>query len=227
VTDESWRCPLCNMLADDARQHLADVHGVGSGPDRFGLRKAAPPGQSAPRRGPRPLPPDTDDGPDGAAPSADDEAIIPPLTWRRAERPRERPLSIDGVVDGSGFPGRPARLPRRRAGGAREPGELPPAKPDPLPPEAAVLRLIVDTLDGVDASKLHDRLVALPAVESATMDLYARTIDLFIDRTRATPRHLVAQVAGRLRLPVRRAELHRSAPRGEPLGDETRIYIVE
>jgi hypothetical protein len=59
------------------------------------------------------------------------------------------------------------------------------------------------------------------------MDLYDRTIDLFIDRTRATPRHLVALVAGRLRLPIHRAELHRAAPRGERLGDETRIYVVE
>jgi hypothetical protein len=104
---------------------------------------------------------------------------------------------------------------------------VPPAKPDPLPPDAAVLRLICDTLDGIDVLKLHYRLVALPAVESATMDLYDRTVDLFIDRTRATPRHLVAVAAGRLRLPIRRAELHRAAPRGTPLGDTTRIYVVE
>ena len=51
VTAESWRCPLCNMLADDARQHLAEAHGLGSGPDRFGLRQAATQrGQSAPGR---------------------------------------------------------------------------------------------------------------------------------------------------------------------------------
>src|SRR3954447_13073002 len=67
VTAGSWRCPLCKELADDARQHLADAHGVGSGPDRFGLRDATRP---APGRGPRPLPSDEPaDDPDLAEPA--------------------------------------------------------------------------------------------------------------------------------------------------------------
>jgi hypothetical protein len=218
VTAESWRCPLCNAVADDARQHLADVHGVGSGPDRFGLRQAARPARPTPRVL-RPVTPDPYDPEDVLPSPADDEDAAPPLTWRKA------PRSVDADVPR--LPGRPVRLPSRRTLPPSEAPAVPPAKPEPLPPEAAVLRLICETLDGVDAAKLHDRLVALPGVESATLDLYDRTVDLYLDRSNATPRHLVAMVAGRIRLPVRSAELHRAAPRGERLGDATRIYVVQ
>jgi hypothetical protein len=219
VTAESWRCPLCNALADDARQHLADVHGVGSGPDRFGLRQAARPARPTPRKGPYPVMPDPRETEDDPPAAADDEVSEPPLTWRKVPRP------VD--ADAPGLPGRPVRLPARRTRPPSEPAEPPPAKPEPLPPEAAILRLICDTLDGVDAAKLHDRLLALPGVESATIDLYDRTIDLYLDHRKAAPRPLVALAAGRIRLPIRLAELHRAAPRGERLGDATRIYVVQ
>jgi hypothetical protein len=102
-----------------------------------------------------------------------------------------------------------------------------PARPEPLPPDASILRLICDSLDGVDASALHDRLAALPGVESVTIDLYARTVDLYLDRKRATVRPLVALVAGRVRLPIKSAELHQAAAPGQRLGEETRIYVVQ
>lgn len=89
------------------------------------------------------------------------------------------------------------------------------------------MRLIAGTLDGVDAAALQARLLDLPGVTSVTLDLYARTIDLYIDRERAVPPHLIALVTGRLRLPVHGAEIHRAPPRGEPLGDATRLYVVQ
>jgi hypothetical protein len=207
VTDGSWRCPLCKAFADDARQHLADVHGVGAGPDRFGLRDAARPRPTPPRGRsvPRPFPPDDADSPglDGES----DGVADPPLIWRRAPRPR--------------------RAPRRLPDLPLDPEAVKPAKPEPLPPDAAVLRLVCETLDGVDASVLHDRLVALPGVESAAIDLYDRTIDLYLDRERATVRPLVALVVNRVRLPIRAAELHRPAAPGQRLGDATRLYVVQ
>ena len=231
VTAESWRCPLCKALADDARQHLADVHGVGSGPDRFGLRDATrarppvPPGRSRPR----PMPPDDETpGQEGAS----DGAADPPLVWRRAPRPRppRRSGSEDGGASfGAGQIGQPARLrkPRPPLDLPLDPEAVRPAKPEPLPPDAAVLRLICDSLDGVDAAALHDRLLALPGVESVAIDLYDRTVDLYLDRQRVTVRPLVALVAGRVRLPIKTAELHRAAVPGERLGDATRIYVVQ
>jgi hypothetical protein len=207
VTTGSWRCPLCKAVADDARQHLADVHGVGSGTDRFGLRDAVRPRPTPPRGRsvPRPRPRDDEEAPglDGES----DGSAEPILTWRRAPRPRPRP--------------------RPRTDLPLDPEAVRPARPAPLPPDAAILRLVCETLDGVDAAALHDRLVALPGVESAAIDLYGRTVDLYLDRTKATPRHLVTLAAGRVRLPVRLAELHRAAPPAQPLGDATRIYVVQ
>jgi len=55
----------------------------------------------------------------------------------------------------------------------------------------------------VDAAVLRDRLLDLPGVESVALDLYARTADLYLDRERATPPHLVAMARERVRLPVR------------------------
>ena len=75
------------------------------------------------------------------------------------------------------------------------------ACPVPLPPDAAVLRLVCDTLEGVDALALRDRLLELPGVDSVALDLYARTADLYLDRRRATPSHLVAMARERVRLP--------------------------
>jgi len=225
VTAGPWRCPLCDTLADDPRQHLADAHGVGSGPDRFGLRDAARP---APGRGPRPLPADDAAGGDDLSVTGED---VPesPLVWRRAPRPRPRSGSsgTNGTASiGSGQASRP-RSPSRRTRSVDNAEDVRPARPEPLPPEAAVLRLVCDSLDGVDVAKLHDRLVALPGVDAVTIDLYDRTVDLYLDRARATPRPLVTLAATRVRLPIRLAELHRAAPRGERLGEATRIYVLQ
>lgn len=102
-----------------------------------------------------------------------------------------------------------------------------PAKPPPLPPDAAVLRLICETLEGVDAGVLRDRLLELPGVESVALDLYEGTVDLYLDRARASVRHLVAMASSRIRLRVKTAELHRAAERGQRLGEATRIYVVQ
>jgi hypothetical protein len=227
VTTGAWRCPLCNALADEARAHLADVHGVGSDRDRFGLRDAAKRQPSQPRR-------DQDqesDGDDGGSvrtptpfeppvwrrippaprrgrssrsisPSGDD-AADPPLTWRKAPRPASA---------------RPVR---------RDASEAAPSRPMPLPPDAAVLRLVCVSLDGVDAQALRDRLLALQGVESVSMDLFTGIVDLYLDRARATASHLVAMARERVRLPVRAAELHRAAEPGHGLGAETLIFVVQ
>jgi hypothetical protein len=104
--------------------------------------------------------------------------------------------------------------------------DVSPGRPIPLPPDAAVLRLVCDELAGVDVVELQGRLADLPGVESAAVDLYARTIDLFLDRRRATPSHLVALATERLRLPVVSAELHRAPDPGAALGEATRIFIL-
>jgi hypothetical protein len=223
VSFPTWRCPLCNTLADHAREHLADVHGVGGEQDRFGLRDAvrkprrsdADDEQAAPDSpsdesatdasggsfGPpiwRRIPP----APRGRRSPADDQTSESPLTWRRAPRPASS---------------RPRRVPTDGA----------PQKPIPLPPDAAVLRLVCETLDGVDAQVLRDRLLNLAGVESVAVDLYARIVDLYLDRTRATAPHLVALARERVRLPVRAAELHRAPEKGQPLGAATLIFIVQ
>jgi hypothetical protein len=104
---------------------------------------------------------------------------------------------------------------------------MPPARPVPLPPDAAVLRLVCETLDGVDAAALRDRLLNLPGVESVSLDLYGRTADLYLDRQRATPPHLVAMARERVRLPVRAAELHRAPEPGQSLGAATLLFVVQ
>lgn len=104
---------------------------------------------------------------------------------------------------------------------------MPPARPVPLPPDAAVLRLVCETLDGVDAQALGDRLLDLPGVESVALDLYMRTADLYLDRRRATPPHLVAMARERIRLPVRAAELHRSPEPGKPLDAESLLFVIQ
>ena len=224
VTAESWRCPLCHVLAESARDHLAEAHGVGGGQDRFGLRDAIkrdprrtnrddtpyepeedPPRETSPNFGApiwRRIPPAP--GLSGT-PRPDDPQLDQPLTWRKAPRP-------------------PSSSIRRRTG---EPSEAAPQKPIPMPPDAAVLRLICDTLDGVDAQKLGDRLRALPGVDSVALDLYSRTVDLYVDRGKASAAHLVALARERVRLPVRAAEVHREAARGQSLGAETLLYIVQ
>ena len=222
MTSEPWRCPLCNTLAESARDHLAEAHGVGGGQDRFGLRDAVkrdprrssrddtpfeleddPPRESVPNFGApiwRRIPPAP--GLSGT-PKPGDAQLDQPLTWRKVPRPSSS---------------------RRRTG---EPSEAAPQKPIPLPPDAAVLRLVCDTLEGVDAQKLSDRLRALPGVDAVALDLYARTVDLYVDRAKASASHLVALARERVRLPVRTAEVHREAPRGESLGAATLIYIVQ
>ena len=231
MTAGSWRCPLCHTLADDARQHLVEAHGVGSGPDRFGLRDAARPSS---RPGPRPLPADDRAEADDPLASGDplvsgDDTPEPPLVWRRVPRPRSRPTSrgANGIASIGSAQGSRPRPSSRRARSTDDVEDVRPARPEPLPADAAILRLACDDLDGVDVAKLHDRLVALPGVESVTIDLYGRTVDLYLDRARATPRHLVTLASTRVRLPIRLAELHRAAPRGERLGESTRIYVVQ
>jgi hypothetical protein len=139
----------------------------------------------------------------GPSRPANDDSSEPGLTWRRARRPpSSRPFSS-------------------------EPPEIAPAKPVPLPPDASVLRLICETLDGVDAQVLRDRLLNLPGVESVALDLYARTADLYLDRRRATPPHLVAMARERVRLPVRVAELHRTPEPGQSIGDGTLLFVIQ
>ena len=235
MTSPSWRCPLCNELADEARAHLADVHGVGSDRDRFGLRDAARRQPSRPGR-------DADhddtsadrsvDG-DGGGPAERSPATFEPPVWRRIPPPVPRQRRSSGpsrpATSESGEPGLTWRRGRRPASRrvTGEPSEPAPAKPVPLPPDAAVLRLVCETLDGVDAQALRDRLLDLPGVESVALDLYARTADLFLDRRRATPPHLVAMARERIRLPVRAAELHRSPERGESLGAGTLLFVIQ
>jgi hypothetical protein len=242
VTSELWRCPLCNTLAENAREHLSESHGVGSDRDRFGLRDAArrqspPPGRDADRA-------DRDDDADEPGPGARDEvgergverfgtAFEPPV-WRRVapstprrnrnggfSRPADDPFSDPPLT------WRKARRPSSTRRGAGEPAEMPPAKPIPIPPDAAVLRLVCETLEGVDASALRDRLLNLSGVESVALDLYARTVDLYLDRQKATPPHLVALARERVRLPVRVAELHRSPERGQSLGEATLLFVIQ
>lgn len=222
VTEDRWRCPLCNTLAESARDHLAEAHGVGGGQDRFGLRDTVKHGPRRTSRDDSPVEPDEDPprtpsssfGPPvwrrmppapshGQAPRPGDPQLNQPLTWRKAPRPVSS---------------------RRRTG---EPSESAPQKPIPLPPDAAVLRLICESLDGVDAQQMGDRLRALPGVESVTLDLYARTVDLYVNREKATAAHLVALARERMRLPVHTAEVHRAAQPGDGLGSGTLIYVVQ
>jgi hypothetical protein len=118
------------------------------------------------------------------------------------------------------------RFRRRRTSEPAEDADVAPARPMPLPADAAVLRLLCDELAGLDVVTLQGRLADLPGVESAAVDLYDRTIDLFLDRQRATPSHLIALATERLGVPVLSAELHRSPPTGARLGDDTRLAIL-
>ena len=161
-----WRCPLCGATAASGTEHLRAEHAVGAArEDRFGLRAAARPRPSPPRRG------------------------------------RRRP------------PGDEAEA-------------LPPTTPAPLPSEAAVLRLVCDTLEGVELADLQARLADLAGVDSVAIDLYERTVDLFLDRRRAAPPHLVALATERVGLPVVTAELHRAPAPSARLGPDTRLLVV-
>ncbi len=107
-----------------------------------------------------------------------------------------------------------------------EPPMGPPARPAPLPREAAVLRLVCESLDGIDPAQLQTRLAELQGVESAAIDLYERTVDLYLDRRRAAPPHLVTLATERVGLPVVAAELHRAPPSGARLGPSTLLFVV-
>jgi hypothetical protein len=232
VTEESWRCPLCQALADDARVHLAEVHGVGSDRDRLGQREALRRQTPPPRRNP-----DADGDSPGDGASSDRDPPRPPSfeppVWRRvAPTPsrRGRSSGLTRPTDDLSDPPLTWRRARRPASSRRSSGEsadAPPSRPIPLPPDAAVLRLVCETLEGVDASVLRDRLLDLPGVESVALDLYARTADRFLDRERAPPPHVVAMARERIRLPVRAAELHRAAEPGQPLGASTLLFVVQ
>lgn len=199
---------------------------MGGGPDRLGLRDAAR-RRSTPPPHPAPDEPVT---PPGVG--DDDEAGLgagPPI-WRRVPPARTRRTDGSAGADGSGpdlagwRTARPAgRRPRLRS----QPAELAPPRPAPLPPDAAVLRLVCDPLEGVDAGSLQTRLLDLAGVQSVAIDLYDRTVDLYLDRARAAPAHLVALATERLRLPVRSAEIHRAAAPGQKLGDETRLFLLK
>jgi hypothetical protein len=230
VTTESWRCPLCNALAESARDHLAQEHGVGSDRDRFGLRDAVRREPPAPSRDP-----DQDEAPpsrpENGAPERPRTTFEPPV-WRRVPpvAPRRRSGANRSNDDSSDEPGLTWRRARRPSSSRRttgEPPEMTPARPVPLPPDAGVLRLVCETLDGVDAQALRDRLLDLPGVESVALDLYTRTVDLYLDRRRATPPHLVAMARERVRLPVRAAELHRAAGPGQSIGAATLLWVIQ
>ena len=234
MTSPSWRCPLCNELADEARAHLADVHGVGGDRDRFGLRDAARRQTPGPGRDADQEREAGDGAADGLGSRPPERSPIPfePPVWRRIPTPPRRGRSPGpgrSTGDEPAEPGLTWRRARRPAGSrlSGEPPELAPAKPAPLPPDAAVLRLVCESLDGVDAQALRDRLLNLPGVESVALDLYARTADLYLDRRRATPPHLVAMARERIRLPVRAAELHRSPERGQSLGAGTLLFVIQ
>jgi hypothetical protein len=116
-------------------------------------------------------------------------------------------------------------VPRRRRRVPSEGVEGPP-EPRPIPPDAGVLRLVCETLEGVDLADLQGRLADLSGVESVTVDLYDRMVDLFLDRRRAAPPHLVALATERVGLPVTAAELHRTPPAGAKLGEETLLFVL-
>jgi hypothetical protein len=119
---------------------------------------------------------------------------------------------------------RPTPSSRRRA--PRAPAEEVPPRPAPLPPDAGVLRLCCQTLEGRDAGALQADLAALYGVESAAVDLYAGTIDLFLESRRAAPPHLVAVASERFGLPLMGAELHRLPTPGSRLGEDTRLVVL-
>jgi hypothetical protein len=208
------------------------VHGVGSDRDRLGQRDAI---RRQPSRPGRDTEPDGAGSGDGAASEREtprSPSFEPPV-WRRvAPTPSRRGRSSGPGRDGEDLSSDPPLTWRRarRPASSRQSGDAadtPPARPIPLPPDAAVLRLVCETLDGVDAAALRDRLLDLPGVESVALDLYARTADLYLDRERATPPHLVAMARERVRLPVRAAELHRAAEPGQSLGAATLLFVVQ
>jgi hypothetical protein len=63
-------------------------------------------------------------------------------------------------------------------------------------------------------------------VDSVAVDLYDRTVDLYLDRRRAAPPHLVTLATERVGLPVVSAELHRAPPDGSKLGPATRLIVI-
>jgi hypothetical protein len=197
MTDnESWRCPLCRAVAADPAEHLRAAHGVGGNQDRFGLRDAARHGTGRP-----PTPGSDGASSDGAgAPALGRGRLRPRPGPRRSIRPRRAPASIEP--------------------------DLPPARPAPLPADAAVLRLVCESLEGVDVAQLQQRLADLPGIEAVTIDLYARTADLFFDRNRAAPPHLVTLAMERIGLAVTGAELHRAPTPGHKLDDSTLLLVV-
>ena len=89
-----------------------------------------------------------------------------------------------------------------------------------------MLRLVCESLDRVDPAGLQARLAELSGVESVAIDLYERTVDLFLDRRRAAPPHLVALATERVGLPVVSAELHRAPPAAAKLGPGTLLFVV-
>jgi hypothetical protein len=89
-----------------------------------------------------------------------------------------------------------------------------------------VLRLVCESLDGIDPAQLQTRLAELQGVQSATIDLYERTVDLYLDRRRATPPHLATLATERVGLPVVAAELHCAPPSGARLGLDTLLFVV-
>ena len=137
---------------------------------------------------------------------------------REAARPRPVPRRRPSLTAGA--------RPIRHRSPTTDAETAPPPKTPPLPPDAAVLRLVCETLDGGDLAGLQVRLAELAGVDSVAIDLYERTIDLFLDRRRAAPPHLVALASERVGLPVVVAELHRAPASGAWLGDETFLLVV-
>jgi len=239
IESGGWRCPLCHEPADDPAAHLKTVHGVGGARDRFGLRDAARP-PTPPAASPEGSDADADapvaegDGNDGTP--TGHSAIHGTATRGGGSLGTpaidEPPDSANGAATNGPRPALPRPRPATRRSLSRKrfpaSGEpvVQPARPAPLPADAAVLRLNCEGLDGVDAGRLQQRLAELPGIEAVTIDLYDRTADLFIDRPRAAPPHLVTLAMERIGLAVATAELHRSPRPGEKLGDGTLLFVV-
>ncbi len=89
-----------------------------------------------------------------------------------------------------------------------------------------MLRLVCDALEGTDLAQLHARLTDLAGVDAVAINLYEQTVDLFLDRRRASPPHLVALAIERVGLAVTTAELHRAPDPSTKIGADTRLLTV-
>ncbi|MFN8523704.1 MAG: hypothetical protein U0821_11460 [Chloroflexota bacterium] len=146
------------------------------------------------------------------------------------ERRTEDRLKLEQAVRRPPAPPRRPRIgsvpPARRPAQIEEEELVEPGRPPPLPPDAAVLRLVCDEPFTSDLSALQARLTGFVGVQSVAIDLYARTVDLYIDRRRAMVGHLMALARERARLVVLRGEVHREPKGGGTPNKSTRLFDV-